>query len=367
VRVLSENCDGSIEILNPEPFDLEIRLQELLEQHPDLVLADLPSDQDRSIWTIGWEVATEAGSIDLLMLDSTAQVWVVETKLASNSEVKKQVVGQVPGYASAVAGWDADRLNAVGTQYVNQRAATGHSSLLEFLSDDLGDEASAQSLIDDAAAKLAQGDLIALIVVDDAPKELRRLVEFVNSHATFELLALKLEVLPHHDRRLFIPTVIGAIARSDDQRPRSRRKWDRESILTELGKADAVAAEIAGNLIDWAIEEPLLEPYFGTGVSAGSFIAVAQLAGDDWIPTFAVYTSGHISPTWRYRKSHNGAPFWLPMVEAFTEIGGEAQKLERSRQFPINALTDTAKLARFKEVVLSTVRAASELSRQNDA
>ncbi len=52
MRIVAENSDGSIEVLIPERFGLEVRLQELLEEHPELVLADLP-EEDRHRKRIG--------------------------------------------------------------------------------------------------------------------------------------------------------------------------------------------------------------------------------------------------------------------------------------------------------------------------
>jgi len=363
MKILAELDDGTIKVLASKPFNLEVRLQELLEQHPELVLADLSDDADRSIWTIGWEVSTPSGSADLLMLDSTGRVWIVETKLAANSEVKKQVVGQVLGYASCVAEWDADDLDRVGTEYITRRAQTGHGSLVEYLTDQLGEEAEAQAVLDEASDRLAKGDLTALIVVDEAPSELRRLVEFVNANASFELLALKVQVLDNNDSRLFIPSVIGAVEASRQKSSRQRqeeRQWDRESFFEELATNHPDAAAPMSELVDWVEAHPTVMPSWGSGSMLGSFIAWAWLddSETDWIPLFALYTNGRIAPTWRYRSIHQEEPWWNPMIEATAEIGGLPQKRERAREWQADRLQDPDLMERLKTIVEQTLEDA---------
>jgi integrase len=94
------------------------------------------------------------------------------------------VVGQVLGYVAFAAEWTAENLERVGDEYLSSRAAKGPNSLIELLAEQLGDEEQAHALLDESADRLARGDVTALIVVDDIPKELRRLVDWVNSNAT---------------------------------------------------------------------------------------------------------------------------------------------------------------------------------------
>ena len=210
MKLLGEDHNGQIISLEAEPFGFEVDLQNLLEKFPELVLASTTHALELDIWVIGYEVPTESGSIDLLLLDSGGGLWVIETKLAKNPEVKKQVVGQVLAYASCVADWSREKLEAVGNLYLANRRQS--LTLLEFLSKELGDPAVANEVLDRASQRAQNGDLQALIVVDDISSTLTRLVEFVNSHATFELLALKLETTSLNGSRLFIPTLVGRTA-----------------------------------------------------------------------------------------------------------------------------------------------------------
>lgn len=207
MKLLGEDHTGRIVSLEAEPFGLEVDLQKLLEKFPELVLASTTDSSELEIWVIGFEVPTDSGSIDLLLLDSGGGIWVIETKLARNPEVKKQVVGQVLAYASCVVDWNREKLERVGSQYLASHGET--LSLAEFLGMRLGDPSLGTEVLDRAWQRAQAGDIQALIVVDEMSTTLTRLVEFVNGHATFELLALKLETTSFDGKRLFIPTLVG--------------------------------------------------------------------------------------------------------------------------------------------------------------
>ena len=75
-------------------------------------------------------------------------------------------MGQVLGYASAATTWDVDRLESVASEYITRRKESGHADIVEYLTNQLGSEESALSLLEDAAERLALGDVTALVVVD---------------------------------------------------------------------------------------------------------------------------------------------------------------------------------------------------------
>ncbi|MFH1330231.1 MAG: hypothetical protein ABIJ48_06245 [Actinomycetota bacterium] len=149
MKVLAETA-GRITVLAHRAFDKEERLQDLLERYPGLVLAGTSDEEGRVIWTIGREVGVPSGSIDLLLLDSTGHLWVVEAKLATNAEVRKQVVGQVLAYASDVATWDREKLEEVANGYLGSRATP--TTLSDLLADEVGED-EVEGIIDGAVAQ----------------------------------------------------------------------------------------------------------------------------------------------------------------------------------------------------------------------
>jgi len=201
VRVLAETGSGVV-ALNADPFENEGDMQTLLARFPELVLAGRAADERPPIWTIGREVPVPSGSIDLLLIDGDGRVWVVETKLDKNPEVRKHVVGQVLAYAADVALWSAEDLVEKARPYLDG------AELADHIDASLG-AGKGQEVVERAVGRLASGDLTALVVVDELNSVLRRLVEFVNRYALFELLAVQVQVVTHEGGRLFFPTVVG--------------------------------------------------------------------------------------------------------------------------------------------------------------
>jgi hypothetical protein len=211
MQVIVLGKDGELSLVESEPFSDEAKLQRLIADYPSVLLHSAGGGVGSQIWTIGVEVGTDSGSIDVLALDDTGRVWVVETKLAKSPEVKKQVVGQVLAYAAEVAAWSSDELEAAAVKYLKR---IGHpaNSLVEYLSQDLeSDEPSveAEEIVRAAVEMLGAGRMTAVVVVDQAPPTLRRLVEFVNSHSDFDLLAVQVDQVPVGETTVVVPTVFG--------------------------------------------------------------------------------------------------------------------------------------------------------------
>jgi hypothetical protein len=241
VRALAETDTGVIP-LEVDAFADEATLQGLLARFPELVLAGRGDDERPKIWTIGLEVAVPSGAVDLVLLDATGRVWVVETKLAKNPEVRKHVVGQVLAYASDIATWTADDISTIASRHLDGR------ELADLIDESLG-EGKGEEVIERTADRLAAGNLTSLIVVDDFNSVLRRLVEFVNRHATFELLAMQVQVITHEGRRLFFPTTVGEMSRQSSSKTSDGMRYsdligDAAPETVELEKRlDALADE----------------------------------------------------------------------------------------------------------------------------
>jgi hypothetical protein len=346
MRILAEGPDGRILPLVAEDFDVEAQLQSLLEEHPDLVLAGSDDESGTRVWTIGYEVPTDAGSIDLLMLDSTARLWVVETKLVRNPEIKKQVVGQVLGYASCAAEWSATDLELIGDNYLGRRRDES-TSLVEYLAQELGSEEAAAQLLEDAAEHAQLGDLTALVVADGIPRQLRRLVEFVNSSASFELLVLKIGVVLHNGERLFIPTVVGSVSSSPAAKSREARSWDLDSFLQALGEQSGPdVVEVAKSILEWS-EGMGLRLAFGKGrVSGSCYPMLDHNVEPHW--TFALWTYGSAQAHFGRMVDHG--PFQdesrrLELANRLNQVPGVEISEESASKYPHIGLQDLGESA----------------------
>src|SRR4051812_23438873 len=97
--------DGLVK-MTETPYVAEARLQELLATYPDLLTGDASGDGARRWLLVSREVAllSEGGtsgvwSVDHLFLDADAIPTLVEVKRSTNSQIRREVVGQMLDYA----------------------------------------------------------------------------------------------------------------------------------------------------------------------------------------------------------------------------------------------------------------------------
>jgi RecB family endonuclease NucS len=85
-----------------EPYDLE----PWLASNPEIIGPD--------IMVIGRQVTTKSGPIDLLAIDRSGNIVIIELKRA---ELPREALAQAIDYASDVAEWTVERLSAVCSNY----------------------------------------------------------------------------------------------------------------------------------------------------------------------------------------------------------------------------------------------------------
>lgn len=158
--------------------DKERGLQELIELHPEL----LPAKEmgARKFFVIGYE----SQAIDLLLIDEAGMVTVVETKLASNPEIAREVIGQGLEYAAKlVAGATAQSLADDAREYWRDRRQGDFDQAFQ---EAFGDATNA--LWELAEQRLSRGEVRVVIVADQIPPELHLVVEMLEDKFDFHVV-----------------------------------------------------------------------------------------------------------------------------------------------------------------------------------
>src|SRR4030042_5099454 len=87
-------------VLEESKFEAETQLQEALKLNPEVIPV---SDLDLAeVVVVGRETVIPVGAIDLLLVDADGRLIIVETKLSSNPELRRQVVAQVLDYGASL-------------------------------------------------------------------------------------------------------------------------------------------------------------------------------------------------------------------------------------------------------------------------
>lgn len=92
-------------------------LQDLLAKNPSILPTGDVDPTYSPLFLIGREIMTPNGRIDNLYVTPNGHLVIVETKLWSNPEARRAVVGQIIEYAKAVKTWDYENVNRAYKEY----------------------------------------------------------------------------------------------------------------------------------------------------------------------------------------------------------------------------------------------------------
>ncbi len=258
-RIYNRSENGSLDPLNEERFSTEDELQALIAQHPELLDGEQIRPGDPRRWILisrekGIAESADASarwSVDHLIVDQDAVPTLVEVKRGSNSEIRRQVVGQMLEYAAHAANtWTADQLRQTFEESSIASGIEPDRKLSELLDED--DDTDVNQFWEKVTTNLNATRLRLLFVADEIPDELERIVMFLNAQMpNVEVLAVEIKQFKGQHSQTLVPRVIGRIAdssRSSSSRTRSR--LSRESFLTDF--PDLPTRTVAERLLDAA-------------------------------------------------------------------------------------------------------------------
>lgn len=165
-------------LMAPSGFPDEATLHSLVEDAPEL----LPLAGEPRLVVLGREVPIGGGSADLIAVEPSGRVVVIEVKLARNAEARRAVVAQVLGYAAFLRGTELAQLENVILR--SNLLKRGHKNIGAAV-----EEADQEGSFDRAtfeaavAESLGSGRFRLILVLDDAPPELVRIVGYLESIA----------------------------------------------------------------------------------------------------------------------------------------------------------------------------------------
>jgi hypothetical protein len=201
--------DGSgWRILNPKGFPDEAALHTLVEEAPQL----LPLSGTPRLAIIGREVHLGSGYADLLGVEPSGRLALIEVKLSKNAEARRAVVAQVLTYAAYLRGMTRETLE----QEVLAAYLRGHEHesldhlLIAAVQDGSFDPAAFDSGL---RTNLTDGRFRLVLVLDEAPSELIRLVGYLEQTADLIIDLITVSSYGLGDQRILVPQ------RVDPERP----------------------------------------------------------------------------------------------------------------------------------------------------
>lgn len=204
------------------PYEAEEVLQRLLISTPELLPGDQIDPDNPREWLL---VAAEMGvpsaegggnywSLDHLFLDQDGIPTFVECKQSSDTRIRREVVAQMLEYAAnGSAYWPVHRLRQAAAETSRNGVSLDNAILKLIGKESLPEEDQAAEIENywkQAENNLASGTVRLLFVADEIPKELRRLVEFLNEKMPdIEVLAVEVKQFVGEGRKAVVSRVVG--------------------------------------------------------------------------------------------------------------------------------------------------------------
>jgi len=300
MKILIQDEHGVREL--EEGYASEAELQMFLRDHADLIPADEIELGTAPLLCIGWEVNVPSGTEDLLYVDETGLLTIVETKLRRNPEARREVVGQILEYAAQACGWSPGDMEMKAQKFLcsqdcppEYRGLTLEQALRHFLerTESPAREAfSYEDFLNLVSANLERGHIRLIIAIDEPPDPLLRIVEFVNRFSErFEMHLIQLRRFHDKasDQNIFVPALFGRVTKPEAKR-RPGRLWDKESFLQQASEKSRESVPVLERLIQFAEEEAAI--VWGRGASVASFQCAFTVPDGKRVPAYWVMANG---------------------------------------------------------------------------
>lgn len=340
-------------------YDSEDLLQKLLADYPKLLAGNqITPDNPRRWLLIGREIGVPDAvngnnrwSLDHLFIDQDGVPTLVEVKRSSNTEIRRQVVAQLLEYAAnSVLYWEIDDIIGVFKATCQTRGTDPETVLQHHI----GCEGDASEFWERVQSNMMQGNIRLLIVADEIPRELQRIIEYLNEQMnSAEVLGVEIKQYLGKNRKTMVSRVVGQTMRAVSAKTQARKtkQWNRELFIEELVTNNKkIEADVLSSIITWA-EDRELRIIYGQGLKEGT-VRIGLCRQEPYCEPFTFDTKGRITiERWRLNKvpAFKDDVQYRSLCSKLNQILGE-QKIffeKSSDNFAMNELHDLTRLREF--------------------
>lgn len=190
--------NGKSKVIEANHFEKELELQEIVKKHPELIPLDELGEDTKPILIIGREFPlSDAGFIDLLGIDTSGLITIIEFKLEKNTDIRK-AVAQTLEYAANLWGMSYDELDKKCRDFFRsdrcaipelkdkktlaQAVALHHKKTCQE-SDESFAEDDFRNLV---ATNLIKGEFRLILFCDEVDSRTKKAVEYVHTLSRFD-------------------------------------------------------------------------------------------------------------------------------------------------------------------------------------
>ncbi len=376
-KLMIKDKNGKWQPLDESIFTNEAELQRLMLENPELIPIDDLGEDIPPMLVVGREINIPSiGYIDLLCVDETGLVTVVECKLNRNSEVKRKVVGQILSYAAHLKGYSYFSFEELANNYLSSKAPKKYKGLTfldaveKFLKENKNSEDEEEISTDYESFKrnleecLRLGKFRLLIIVDKVNNELSKIVEYLNSSSgdAFAIHCCEMAYFKNGQTEVIAPRMIGFGTKI--LTPQAK-KWDRAKF--EEDAIERLAKESANKLFDiltWS-ENNFSDLVWGRGKVDGSFTP-KMIVNGKLVSLFNAYTNGALCINFESWKTAGLSETQRENVRVrlndLSKISINKHQINKYPSFSINNLS-SADITSFKEIIIDVAHQLSKLNK----
>lgn len=352
------SADQRLTALENSSYVNEDMLQKYLEDYPDLLAGYQVNEINPRRWLLvkremgiaDGPNASDRWSLDHLFLDQDGIPTLIEVKRAGNTEIRRTVVGQMLDYAAnSILHWSPDVVRQRFEKNCNEKNIDPTEAVAALLEIDPIDSDRIESYWDTVYDNLKSGQVRLIFVADRIPKELRRIIEFLNERMQdVEVLGVELPQYVGADLTVIVPKVIGKTTLAEQvKRTAGSRQWDEPSFFESLkNRHGDDYVNIASRILEWALGKQLRISW-GKGNQDGSFIPVFDYKGVGH-KLFAVWTSGLFEFYFQHYKnpfhSENQRRELMTKFNGIPSISIDPAKINQRPSVPLSSLQDSSSL-----------------------
>ncbi|MEV3856980.1 hypothetical protein AB0J38_21950 [Streptomyces sp. NPDC050095] len=231
-----------LQALEAGGFETEAEFQELLARHPRILdFGTLSDGQPMRLMLVAREmgVATSADGgpaywLDHLFVDGDGVPTLVEVKRATDTRIRREVVGQMLDYAANGSQyWPATTLQRA----FEETCTLDGQDITQAYAQLIGPERAPEDFWAGVEERLAAGQMRLLFVADRIPVELRAVVEFLNRQMRHtDVYAVELtQYRGAGELKVLVPRVYGEVATAAKTPAGQRRPvWTRTAVEEAL-------------------------------------------------------------------------------------------------------------------------------------
>lgn len=361
------NKDDKLIELNESTFISELQFQKLLEKYPNLISGSQINPDDPRRWIL---ISREIGipkeeggsnvwSLDHLFIDQEGIPTLIEVKRSTDNRIRREVVGQMLDYAAnSVRYWTIKEIRDKFEESCKINNTDPEAELSELIGFD-SDSDNFWKMVD---SNLQAGKIRLLFVADKIPKELRRIIEFLNEQMSpAEVLGVEIKQYANNELKTLVPRVIGKTQNAEIKKGLNQyNQWTEETFFEELKRRNGKEVEKITRTIIQQIEHKVTRLWYGQGKKTGSIIPVIDRK-EYSNQLFAIYTYGRIEIYFQYLKMkppYDEDKKRRELLDKFNSIEGiqlPKNKLDKRPSFEIKELNTNEKMKSFIEVIYEII------------